>query len=703
VDYVETAANLITLTVAATLGDVIEFSIGEVFDVTLVRTGREEQSFTGLTSPTITLTTASYTPGAHEVDVFFNGALLATADYTETNSTTITLGFTPVASDQFRVIVGRAVNVTNVSRSQAGRALYPQTAAEIAAGVAPTDYAYEPGDVRRYGFTGDGSTDNTTAFQNALSANAGFTPVIVPNMGNYAKLTSRVTAPADTTIVLLDGAELRWTATTANGSTLLGSATRPGIEVTGDNFTIEGNGVLSGPASGVYVNGEIGIFAKGTSTSIRKDGFTIGGKIEIKNWGDTGWTCQFVNRINASGFHTHSCGQAGWFAFSCSHGKAHHFETGDITPGTGGNAYGFSLTHDSTGYSSDPYAASNGRLAANPFCIDFKVHHFTSYDIPLWVGADAHGGYECEIHDFSIYNCRHGAHMASGSGSALNYGGENCKIHSGTITTKKRDGTATSVAAVDRLGVVINGGATVAGRNAQVYGLTIDGYGDSSNTSASITTSFTNNASIRDITLTNWKGYGIYGSDGNGTVEGVTFDNPADATGTSCIRFDTTTGVWNSIGNKHRVQSGTVALEGLRIDSGNPRGLHMGNDFGSAATPYVAGGTVMLGQSDIQPSINLVDAGITSNAFSVAACGNAPHIRVYVALAGAQTVADITGVTVGQRISLHCNDGNLTFNRTNAALAGGANFTSTQFDVLELLCIATSGTKFVEIGRSANS
>ncbi len=171
VDYAETSITSITLTSPATLGDVIEFSIGEVFDVTLVRTGREEQSFTGLTSATITLTTVSYTPGAHEVDVFFNGALLATADYTETNSTTITLGFTPIASDQFRVIVGRAVNVTNVSRSQVGAALYPQTAAEIAAGVTPTDYGYAPGDLRRYGADPTGATDARSAIQDAIASN----------------------------------------------------------------------------------------------------------------------------------------------------------------------------------------------------------------------------------------------------------------------------------------------------------------------------------------------------------------------------------------------------------------------------------------------------------------------------------------------------------------------------------------------------
>lgn len=46
---------------------------------------------------------------------------------------------------------------------------YPRTAAEIAAGVTPVDYSYEPGDVRRYGADITGSNDSGTAIQNAIS------------------------------------------------------------------------------------------------------------------------------------------------------------------------------------------------------------------------------------------------------------------------------------------------------------------------------------------------------------------------------------------------------------------------------------------------------------------------------------------------------------------------------------------------------
>src|ERR1700756_1844102 len=45
---------------------------------------------------------------------------------------------------------------------------YARTAAEIAAGVTPSNYSFLPGDVRRYGAKVDGSTDDTGAITTAL-------------------------------------------------------------------------------------------------------------------------------------------------------------------------------------------------------------------------------------------------------------------------------------------------------------------------------------------------------------------------------------------------------------------------------------------------------------------------------------------------------------------------------------------------------
>src|SRR6185437_13074114 len=49
---------------------------------------------------------------------------------------------------------------------------WKQTAAEIAAGVTPVNYAYAPLDCRRYGAKGDGSTDDTVSIQDSMSVAA---------------------------------------------------------------------------------------------------------------------------------------------------------------------------------------------------------------------------------------------------------------------------------------------------------------------------------------------------------------------------------------------------------------------------------------------------------------------------------------------------------------------------------------------------
>jgi hypothetical protein len=60
-----------------------------------------------------------------------------------------------------------SIGATVLSRSVIGGFLYPQTVAEVAAAVTPSDYAFQAGDARRYGYIGDGVADDTTAVRNA--------------------------------------------------------------------------------------------------------------------------------------------------------------------------------------------------------------------------------------------------------------------------------------------------------------------------------------------------------------------------------------------------------------------------------------------------------------------------------------------------------------------------------------------------------
>src|ERR1700757_861703 len=51
-----------------------------------------------------------------------------------------------------------------LTQSDIAGTLFPQTTAELAAGVTPTNYAYLPGDVRRYGVDLTGAADSYAAF-----------------------------------------------------------------------------------------------------------------------------------------------------------------------------------------------------------------------------------------------------------------------------------------------------------------------------------------------------------------------------------------------------------------------------------------------------------------------------------------------------------------------------------------------------------
>lgn len=89
-------------------------------------------------------------------------------------------------------------------------ASYARTAAEIAAGVTPTNYAYPPGDVRRYGALFNGSTDDTAAINAALSV--GGVVRFVPSA--TAVVNGVLTHNVATTLVDGQGATLNFRANT---------------------------------------------------------------------------------------------------------------------------------------------------------------------------------------------------------------------------------------------------------------------------------------------------------------------------------------------------------------------------------------------------------------------------------------------------------------------------------------------------------
>lgn len=477
-----------------------------------------------------------------------------------------------------------AVATTTLTQSIIGELLYPQSAAEAVANVTPVDEHYYYGYMERYGgSTSQSAANNATALTNALAT--GHRVRFNARSGFYA-LTGRIVAPANSWITL-EGAELRWSATAATGSNFLGVATRPGIEVTGNNFHLDGFGAITGPSTASYVSNECGIYMTGTSTSVRKSGFWVNGKIEFSKWGSYPILLQFVNRIEIVGPYIHDSGYIGIHMSSCDHGKIRHCEISTMTPGTGGEAQGISLSHDSTNYSADPNAGTNGRLAANPFCVDWDIDSNEVRDIVIWTGIDAHGGYEVTVRNNKIYNCLRGIQVASGSGGAINYAGEGNAVLFNKITPRKRDGSATGVSGTLLYGITVNGGSTVEHRGVRVIGNDIDGCGDPTATSASIMAQRVNGAVIQGNTIRNWAGPGIYVNNADGVISGNKFLSVSNASSARCIRLDADSRKWEVTGNGLELNGGTAPAEGLRVTTTTVRHVISGNNFATATTPYI--------------------------------------------------------------------------------------------------------------------
>jgi hypothetical protein len=225
------------------------------------------------------------------------------------------------------------VNESILSQAVIGGLLYPRTAAEITAGVTPTAYYYAPGDVRRYGATFDGSTDDTTALQNWLSVGGDLTCPVSAT----AKITSALTMVSNTTIRAVAGATIRQYTANTN---VISATSKSGIRIYG---------------LGLYAVGSMSSYFNGQGLHVESCTDVIVESIKVTN--HRGWGVQFYN---CSDCHI----SKSWFASSPVSNSDNHTQcAGDISL-TGG-------TYDCTVYANRCWSG-NG--------IAISVHSLTSTD-----------------------------------------------------------------------------------------------------------------------------------------------------------------------------------------------------------------------------------------------------------------------------------------------------------------------------------
>lgn len=183
---------------------------------------------TGTTTPQDTYADAGLaTPNANPVVADANGVL---APIYLNPALIYKLTLTTSADVLIRTV--DPVNDQILSQLIIGQFLYPRTAAEIAAGVTPTLYFYPPGDVRRYGAVGDGITDDSFAFQQALSVAQFYEVVIFYTASGYIIGTPLV-APDNCAIRGINKPQLK---AVTNGQDILSSSSNSTFAIRGVRF-----------------------------------------------------------------------------------------------------------------------------------------------------------------------------------------------------------------------------------------------------------------------------------------------------------------------------------------------------------------------------------------------------------------------------------------------------------------------------------
>ena len=556
--------------------------------------------------------------------------------------------------------------------------------------------------VTDYGAKGDDSTDNTAAIQAAINALTSGGTLYFPT-GTYRSGALTV-GNANITFEMADNAVLKFP--------ILGSGVTA-ITVNANNFGITG-GKLQGPAPSVYVMNERGIYMAGTSTSVRKSGLELR-NVEITQFGRAGVSCKFVDNILLTECYIHYCGYAGAEFLSCNNGVATKNRILNITPGTTGNMYGITLTHDSTGYNTDPNAGT--KLAANPFCWNWYVgQNYVAYN--AWEPIDSHGGYEITIDSNHVYASYGGIAVSSSSGDAAGYAGYDNAVINNIVDARNPDGT-TSGYENDNYGINLNGGSTLNHKNVVCTGNIVTGHGILGNTnSGAIQAVFVQNANISNNIVQKWGGSCIIGTASSSMViSGNTFlELGGVAAGAeNAIMIETTSALGNTFtitNNSMQANGGTAGLVGVRAPQLTTLPYFAGNDFAAAtSTGYVVPNDFLV--SDIASPIYRVAVdnagGGAAVDVDVAALSRYPNFRIDITSSNAASeISNFTNGVYGQVVYIHSPDSTaFVLNTTAKRLSGGTAFTASQWDTITLLqtgdASGVGGVYWTELCRSVNA
>lgn len=247
-----------------------------------------------------------------------------------------------------------AIVPTTISQSIIGALLFPQTSSESAAGVLPTNFAYQPGDIRRYGAL-EAGFDCTTAITNAINTDH---EVFIPN-GTW-RITSAlpfvenlcIRGAGVNAVLLVDGTNISAFANTTGGSV---------IYMNIGNFTIRANQTSTASALSLTDISRSVFYDIVVDRAGAGDGFAYG--IRLQGSASACFWNRFYNievtAVISGGFRL-DAGAADNFFYSCrmiNHISAYLIPVGLwITSGVNNRFYGMTLEAIYSDGANDVYA-----------------------------------------------------------------------------------------------------------------------------------------------------------------------------------------------------------------------------------------------------------------------------------------------------------------------------------------------------------
>ena len=472
----------------------------------------------------------------------------------------------------------------------------PQTPAELAAGITPSNYAYPPGHFNRYGAVGDNVADDSAAIQKAFNSGALVTGI---SNATYYCGTTTITIANANVAALLYGVILR---TAVNGTSFL-TITGTGCELRG--VEIYGRGNSS------YVGGETLITASGTAVGARvSDLYLV--DCYLHDVGSYGLYSEWGQR-----FHIINCKflNIGYAAILLASGLDCEIIGGiidTVSPGTSGNTYGVSLTRRTD---------ISDNLAVVPRTKNCKVVGMTVKNNTIWDALGTHAGEELLFEANIIENCKYGVAMGPSKNIAGNYvwAPQNCKSVGNQITGSAGGGG---------YGVSVVGAGTVTGTpieaaaGCSLIGDTVIQCGvPGASTSGGFVFYYTNGLQVIAPTALDCYSNGVvfYHDNYGLTLAGGNIVDPHDPTNVcACVRFDAgyNTGVVSGV-SVTLVNPGLdthVADRGLYMVVNTASTIQVGPNYNTCTTPFAGlpalttGWGTPVGNAVIA-SYNITDAG----------------------------------------------------------------------------------------------